>query len=366
MKQVCLLCDRTSPDGNLYCQETYCPAEMSPLILDYGEWFGDIEIVRLLVVLRSAAIYEVMHQKQRKYMKIAHPGEENKERLKREAEFLQALARSKEKLASLPTLLPPYASTTIAQDPYGKTMLRGHLLYFYLFEFVPGDTLREVLVKNPQLWINHVGWITIDAAAALNILHRRGIYHCGLSPECLLVHFDEKHNTPHTLLLDLGIACNKETLPHQWYSLWAPPAYTAPELVPAESAVVAPDFRTDVHGLGLLLYEMLVGEPVYTFKLRSDEDVYLAVLKNARVAMNRIEDVKAVAQIASQAVSQRREDRQANAAELAEQLRGVVGETPARKARRKLTLRAVMAAVVVLLSGAFFIAMLILLSQLLR
>jgi hypothetical protein len=48
MKQVCMLCERTSPDGNLFCQETYCPAEQSPFVLDYGEWFGDIEIVRLL------------------------------------------------------------------------------------------------------------------------------------------------------------------------------------------------------------------------------------------------------------------------------------------------------------------------------
>ncbi len=166
MKQVCLLCERTSPDGNLYCQETYCPAEMSPIVLDYGEWFGDIEIVRSLVVLRSAAIYEVMHQKQRKYMKVAHPGAENKERLKREAEFLAGLATGKDRQDSLPTLLPPYAGTTVKQDPYGKTMLHGHLLYFYLFEFKPGDTLREVLVKNPQLWVNHVGWITIEAAAS--------------------------------------------------------------------------------------------------------------------------------------------------------------------------------------------------------
>lgn len=366
MKQVCLLCDRTSPDGNLYCQETYCPAEMSPIILDYGEWFGDIEIVRLLVVLRSAAIYEVMHQKQRKYMKIAHPGAENKERLKREAEFLQALAKSKDQLDSLPSLLPPYANTSIDKDPYGKTMLRGHLLYFYLFTFIPGDTLREVLVKNPQLWINHVGWITTEVAAAVNIMHRRGVYHFGLSPEGLLVHFDDKHNVPRVLLLDLGIVSTKDTLRTAWYTAWVPPAYTAPELVPVERASALPDFRTDVYGIGLLLYEMLVGEPVYTFKLRSDTDVYLAVLKNNRVAMNRVEDVEKVAQIASQAVSSQRDARQPHAAELAQQLRKVVGETPRRKKRRALTLGGVMTAVIVLLGTAFFVAILFLLLELLR
>ncbi len=357
MKQVCLLCERTSPDGNLYCQETYCPAEMSPFVLDYGEWFGDIEIVRSLVVLRSAAIYEVMHQKQRKYMKVAHPGAENKERLKREAEFLAGLTAGKDRQDSLPTLLPPYAGTTVKQDPYGKTMLHGHLLYFYLFEFKPGDTLREVLVKNPQLWVNHVGWITIEAAAAINIMHRRGVYHYGLTPESMLVHFDEKQNIPQVLLLDLGIASSKETLRQDWYPMWAPPAYTAPELVPVDGNAVRHDFRTDVFGLGLCLYEMLVGEPVYPFNLRSDDEVYRLVLKNKRVDMNRIEDVERVARIASQSVSPHLEGRQPNAAELAQQLRACVGEVPRVKKRRQPALRLIMTGVILLLGVVFFLTL---------
>ena len=357
MKQVCLLCERTSPDGNLFCQETYCPAEQSPIILDHGEWFGDIEIVRLLVVLRSAAIYEVMHQRQRKYMKLAHPGAENKERLKREAEFLRDLAAGKDKLETLPTLLPAFANTTIKQDPYGKTMLRGHLLYFYLFEFKPGDTLREVLVKNPQLWINHVGWIIIDVAAAINIMHRRGLYHYGLTPEAILVHFDEKQNIPEVLLLDMGIASAKETLRQDWYPMWAPPAYTAPELAQGNGSAVRHDFRTDVFGLGLCLYEMLVGEPAYPFKLRSDQEVYHLVRKNRRVEMNRIEDVETVARIAVQAVSPRIEERQPHAADLAEQLRNQVGEPPRVKKRRQPALRSIMTAVILLLGIVFFLTL---------
>ena len=366
MNQMCLLCERTSLDGNLYCQETYCPAETSPIILDYGEWFGDIEIVRSLVVLRSAAIYEVMHQKHRKYMKVAHPGEENKERLKREAEFLQSIAASKDKLDSLPTLLPPYANTTIAHDAYGKTMLQGHLLYFYLFEFVPGDTLREVSVKNPQLWINHVGWITIDTAAAINVMHRRGVYHYGLTPECVLVHFDDKKNVPHVLLLDLGIVSTKETLRQNWYSFWVPPAYTAPELVPVDGNGVRGDFRTDVYGLGMGLYEMLVGEPVYPFKLRSDEEVYRSVLKNKRVEMNRVEDVEKIARIATQAVSPHMDGRQPHAAGLAEQLRAYVGDVAGEKKKRQPALRTIMTLVIVLLGIAFFVTLALMLSEIAR
>lgn len=364
MNQVCLFCERTAPDRNLYCQEVYCPAEMSPIILDYGEWFGDIEIVRALVVLRSAVVYEAMHQKKRVFMKVAHPGAENKERLKREAEFLQTVALSKKAAPGLPSLLPAYANTTVKADPYGKTMLQGHLLYFYLFEFAEGDTLREVLVKNPQLWINHVGWIMEDAATCVNYLHRQGVYHYGLTPDSILVHFDEKQNVPKTMLLDLGIVSAKDALARDWYSFYVPPAYTAPELAPANGAAIRADYRTDVYGLGLTLYELLVGEPAYTYKLRSDADVYRAVRDSRRVAMNRVEDVENIARIAVQSVNPQPDKRQAHAAEFADQLHAQFGNAPREKKSRMPSTRTLVTVMVVLLAIAFLITLAVTFSEL--
>lgn len=364
MNQVCLFCERISPDRNLYCQEVYCPAEMSPIILDYGEWFGDIEIVRALVVMRSAVVYEAMHQKKRVYMKVAHPGPDHKERLKREAEFLQSVSLSQKTVPGLPALLPAYANTTVRADPYGKTMLQGHLLYFYLFEYAEGDTLREVLVKNPQLWINHVGWIMEDTATAVNYLHRQGIYHYSLTPDCVHVHFDEKENVPSVLLLDLGIASSKDALAREWYAFSVPPAYTAPELVSANGAAPRADYRTDVYGLGLTLYEMLVGEPAYTYKLRSDADVYRAVRDNRRVTMNRVEDVENIARIAVQAVSPYPDSRQAHAAEFADQLHQYFGNAPRARKSRMPSGRTLLSVGIVLLVIAFLITLAVTFSQL--
>ena len=230
MKQVCLQCGRVSAGGDLFCQEIYCPGEMSPTILDAGDWFGDIEIVKPIIVLRSAVLYEAAHQKRRVYLKVAHPGAENKERLKREAEFLQALQMRKLPQPTLPYLLPAYANTTVAVDAYGKTMLRGHLLYFYVFEYFEGEPLRDVLRRNPQLWINHVGWLMASLAATVNYLHAQGRYHYGLSPDSLLVHFDEKQkpSAPRILLFDLGVVTDKAHLNKEWHAFAVPPAYTAP------------------------------------------------------------------------------------------------------------------------------------------
>jgi serine/threonine protein kinase len=355
MKQICLLCERTAPDSNLYCQETYCPAEMSPSLLGFGEWLGDIEIVKPVSVLRSAVLYEATHQKKTVFLKVAHPGTENKERLKREAEFLRDIQLNKAQSKYLPTLLPPYTSTTIKNDAYGKTMLQGHLLYFYLFEHVEGEPLRNIITENPQLWINHICWIVISLSYAIAFLHSKGLYHYGLTPESLLVRFDDKLNIPRIVLFDLGVVSDAPNLKANWYPFFVPPAYTAPEIIPANGKI-RPEYATDVYGLGITLYELLVGEPAFKFKLYSDAEVYRAVKRNQLVRMNRVEDVKTVADIAIQAVDQQIANRQQDATVLAKQLLAYFGEVPDEKKRRWPSLRTIQVAVAALLAIAFLIA----------
>lgn len=360
MKQVCLLCERTSPDSNLYCQETYCPAEMSPTILDYGEWLGDIEIVKPIIVLRSAVLYEATHQKETVFLKVAHPGPENKERLKREAEFLKGMQLAKQQHEFLPVLRPPYANTTIEVDAYGKAMLRGHLLYFYIFDHVEGDPLRDIITENPQLWINHVGWIVLSMATAVNFLHTKGLYHLGISPDTVLVRFDDEPNVPRILLFDLGVASSPQNLNINWYPFFVPPAYTAPELIDGR---MRPSMASDVYGLGLTLYELLVGEPAFAYKLNSDAEVYRAVQRNRRVRMNRVEDVKSVANIALQAVDQQVNQRQQDANEIGQQLVSFFGPVPGPKKSRWPSLNTMMVLIGALLAIAFLITLAVTLTE---
>lgn len=334
MKQVCLLCNRVAADSNLYCQETFCPAEMSPSILEFGEWLGDIEIVRPIVILRSAVLYEAIHQKQRVLLKVAHPGPEHKERLKRETEFLREVYFSFGSNPNLPKLLPPEAFSSLKRnaDAHGKTMLRGHLLYYALFEYFEGESLRDVLTKNSQLWLRHVGWIVMRLANAVATLHSKGLFHYGLSPESLLVHFDEKSNLPHILLFDLGIVTSANGLSTDWYKDFVFPAYLAPEFIGAST--IRPNYRTDVYGLGLILYELLVGEPTYPFQLRNDTEIFRLIQNSDRVQMNRIEDVKAVAEIALKAVQIQPDRRQESAQVLSRELQHFFGAIPKEKESR--------------------------------
>ncbi len=355
MKQVCLTCERTSPDSNLYCQEVYCPAELSPTILDYGEWLGDIEIVTPLVVLRSSVIYEAQHHKESVLLKVAHPGAENTERIKREAQLLKHI-QSQAAEFYLPTLRSPYADATVAGHPYGRAMLRDQLLYFCLYDPFDGESLRDLLTKTPQPWINHVGWLISSLSYTVAFLHSQGMLHGNISPESVLMRFDEQ-NVPRILLVDLGVSCTLKEIKAHWHTAFAHPAYVAPELLRSDMARVS--YATDVYGIGLTLYEMLIGKPAFDFKLQSDDAVYDAILNSRRERMNRAEDVADVARIASQAVMHDPEKRFPNAAALEKELIGNFGPVPDKKQRRWLTLRTTRGVIVTLLALAVFITIVV-------
>lgn len=354
MKRVCLYCERTSPDSNVFCQETYCPAEMSPYIFDYGEWLGDIEIARPIIVLRTSALYEARHDGQTVLLKVAHPGREHTERLKREAMFLRDLAVKKEQVASLPALLPPYANASIEKEPYGRAMYREHLLYYCLFEHFQGDPLRDVLLKNPQLWIFHVGWITTAVATAVAVLQSKGRYHYGITPETLLVRFSPGTAAPEVLLFDLGVASDREGLARNWYPELVPPAYTAPELIDAPPSA---SYATDVYGVGLILYELLVGQPAYSYKLLGDAEVYASVKAGRPVRMTRVEDVSEVARLAVAAVSPDPAQRPKSAAEIAGVMLKATGDAPPKKKSRWPEPRTALVLTAALLAVAFVITL---------
>ena len=190
----------------------------------------------------------------------------------------------------------------------------------------------------------------------MSFLHSKGVFHFGLSPDVVLVDFDENvPSVPRVLLFDLGIASLPQQLSVNWYPFFVPPAYTAPELL--ERKYGSPGYATDVYGLGMMLYEMLVGKPSIPYKLLSDEDVYQAVRKNRRVKMNRLEDVRYTAKVAIQAVRPAGKERQQSVNILAKQLIKQFGHVPPPGKNRWPGLNTILIIIVALLATAFLIAL---------
>ncbi len=363
MQKNCLRCERTAPDNNLFCQDPHCPAEMSPFILEHGEWLDDIEIIRPLVILLTSALYEARRNGSIILLKVAHPAKEHVERLVREALLLQGLALGRHPEPCLPNLLPGYAGASIRKAPYGKTTLSGHLFYYCLFEHFAGSPLRDLLLKNPQLGVPHIGGLMVNLARAVAVLQTRGkigTLHCGLCPQVVLVRLDER-TAPKVLLIDLGIASELDDLEENWYRNAVPPAYTAPELIGTPSRAT---YATDVYGLGLIFNELLNGQPVFPLAYQNDADVYTMVLQkqSSEMALGRAGDVTMLVKLANETMSLDPAGRPQSSKALYQALRApeIFGQNPFI-APTRLRPRAELIALGVLLCAALAVTIIVLL-----
>lgn len=350
MKHICPVCRKISPDSNRWCQEKYCPAENAVEIFDNGEWFGNIEIVELLVVTPSATIYQAKRGNTAVLLKIAHAGCEN--RLKREAHTFLDLMKSMAH-PGLPVLLPAHEQGSVADYPYGWTAVNGTPRIYLVFKQVEGDILGNMLLKIPQPWFQHAGWIMVSLSDIIAFLHREKRLHLCLSPDIILIRFD-KQQIPRLTLLDLGLAENPDNVLKSWDPRFCLPAYTAPELISGRGPFSP---ATDVYGLGLILFQMLAGKPAFDAGLRKAEQIYENIRKGVSRKTGR-RDLKNLPEIAEKAVQPDYRQRQPDVIAFAHQLQENLPTLPREKKPFHINWRAV----AIVIGSALAISLLLLLA----
>ena len=132
-------------------------------------------------------------------------------------------------------------------------------LLYYVMPFVAGESLRQRLVREKLLPIDHALRLAREVASALDYAHRHGVVHRDIKPENILLQEGQ------ALVADFGIAfavsaAGGSRLTQTGLSLGTP-QYMAPEQAMGERVV---DARADIYPLGTVLYEMLVGDPPFT------------------------------------------------------------------------------------------------------
>ena len=124
---------------------------------------------------------------------------------------------------------------------------------FLVLEYLDGRSLRSLLQDGPLPQDRAVA-VALDVADVLAAAHQQGVVHRDIKPENVLVTRDGA-----VRVLDFGIAKalqDDEPLTRTGEILGTP-EYMAPEqLLEGADAISA---RTDVHALGVLLYELLTG-----------------------------------------------------------------------------------------------------------
>lgn len=125
---------------------------------------------------------------------------------------------------------------------------------YTIFEYVEGQTLRELLDERGCLPLDEVRQIAGDLAPALDYAHARGVVHRDLKPENICFTSSGEFK-----ILDLGIAL--ETRHEEDVRRYCgTPAYSSPE----QAACRATDGRSDQYSLAAILFELMAGRRLFS------------------------------------------------------------------------------------------------------
>lgn len=195
---------------------------------------------------------------------------------------------------------------------------------WFTMPFVDGESLRDRLTREKQLPVDEAVRIAREASLALDYAHRHGVIHRDIKPENILL------SDGQALIADFGIGrvladCRDGRLTGTGLAIGTP-SYMSPEQASAERDL---DGRTDVYSLGVVLYEMLSGEP--PFSARTPAGIAARRLSGDAPPLRRIRPAvpEEVERAVMKALARLPADRFARAAEFAEAL--AVPTSPRRR-----------------------------------
>ena len=132
---------------------------------------------------------------------------------------------------------------------------------FIVMELVPGETLRDLIGRAAPLPPALAVAIAAQMAEALAYAHAQGLVHRDIKPANVLLR-DEGGDMVRVKVADFGIAKAAATAGGDLTAsgtVLGTPKYLSPEQVQGKE----PDPRADLYSLGVVLFEMLAGQPPF-------------------------------------------------------------------------------------------------------
>lgn len=152
---------------------------------------------------------------------------------------------------------------------------------YFTMDFIDGETLSAVIARGPLAPTRAVE-VLKQVAAGVQHAHRHGIIHRDLKPGNVLL-----DRNGHVFVTDFGLARNvtQDADLTQSGELLGTPQYMSPEQARGQAALVGE--ATDIHALGLLLFEMLSGQAAYG--AASPADVLVRLLNEDPPPLRRLD-----------------------------------------------------------------------------
>ncbi|NIV28657.1 MAG: protein kinase [Anaerolineae bacterium] len=186
-------------------------------------------------------------------------------------------------------------------------------IYYIVMELLEGRTLKQMIEGEGALSIERANRIVEQVAAALDYAHQQGFVHRDVKPANIFVGKDD-----HTTLTDFGIA--KAASEAQQLTrtgiLMGTPEYMSPEQAEGEGV----DYRTDLYALGIVLYQMLVGQ--VPFRGTTPHAILHAVIYDPPAPLRQLRQdlAPAIEAVVLKAIDKRPERRYQSGVELTEAL----------------------------------------------
>jgi len=165
------------------------------------------------------------------------------ERFLREAQTIARLEH--------PHIVPIYK---VGRHKVGK---QQEVLYI-IMRCIDGPSLRQLLGTHKRLSVGDAARIVRQVADALAYAHSHDIVHRDIKPDNILL-----DRSGHVLVTDFGIAKAAQAATAQQLTtegmIIGTPQYMSPEQAAGDKV----DGRSDIYSLGIVLYQMLSGEPPF-------------------------------------------------------------------------------------------------------
>ncbi|MCA9525836.1 MAG: protein kinase [Myxococcales bacterium] len=134
---------------------------------------------------------------------------------------------------------------------------------FVVMELLQGESLRDVLDQERALDPQRAVFIARQVCAGLIAAHARDVFHRDIKPANIMLAEGQRHRD-FVKLLDFGIAKLRRDDPARLAATAKGMTLGTPQYMSPEQATGEPiDARSDLYQVGLLIYEMLVGEPPF-------------------------------------------------------------------------------------------------------
>src|SRR5213080_3770045 len=123
---------------------------------------------------------------------------------------------------------------------------------YIVFEYIDGENLKELVVRRGRLAVRDALELALQTARGLAFAHQQGLVHRDVKPQNVLLNGDGQAK-----VTDFGIA---RTLDVDGVTQTGTVMGTSNYIAPEQASGQQVDVQTDVYSLGVVLYELLVGD----------------------------------------------------------------------------------------------------------